>query len=74
MLLNRTSADPDEIRKIAQFVLGRKLNISESDIKKLAEEIKQAVRKLTGLDKIFNETAGDLRLLVDLEQQARMAK
>ena len=73
--MNRTgSFDPDEIRRIAEFVLGRKLNISESEIRDLAKDIKDAVRKLTGLDKIINETDRDLNLLADLERQAIKAK
>ena len=72
--MNRSGADPDEVRRIAQFVLGRKLTISEDEIKQLAERINEAVRKLTGIDQILEETKNDLIMIDDLRKQAILAK
>ena len=72
--MNRSGSDPDEVRRIAQFVLGRKLTISEEGIKQLAGRIKEAVRKLTGIDEILKETEDDLNMIDDLRRQAIQAK
>ncbi len=72
--LNRSGADPDEVRRVAEFVLGRKLTISEEGIKELARRIKEAVGKLTGIDSILEATQYDLMMIENLKREAIQAK
>ena len=55
-------------------MLGRNLTISEEEIKELGRRIKEAVRKLTGIDEILNETANNLEMIEDLRREAIQAK
>lgn len=54
--------------------MGRKLEISEEEIKVLGRRIKKAVRKLTGIDQILQETESDLSMIEKLREQAIQAK
>ncbi|XP_028398055.1 laminin subunit beta-1-like [Dendronephthya gigantea] len=71
--LNRSSDNAHEVRRIAEFVLGRSLTISEEGIKELGRRIKDAVNKLTGIDQILIETARELSTLENLKQEAIQA-
>lgn len=72
--MNRSGADPEEVRKIAKFVLGRDLIITEEEIKDLARRIREAVEKLTGIDGIIRETEYDLGIIEGLKRDAILAK
>lgn len=68
--LNRSNNDPDEVRRVAKFVLGREFNFSEEEIRMLAKRIKDVLKKLTGIDVILEETTRDLSFLEDLKRKA----
>lgn len=72
--MNRSSNNFDEVRRIAEFVLGRNLTISEEGIKELSKRITDAVSKLTGIDQILIETARELSMLENLKREAIEAK
>ena len=72
--MNQSTVDTNEVKKIAEFVLGRNLTISEEEIKELGRRIKEAVGKLTGIDQILIETEKDLTNIENLRKEAIQAK
>ena len=59
--------------QIAEEVLNMSLPIDQDQIKKLAEQIKNAINTLTDIDKILNETAENRNIAMKLQKRAEDA-
>uniref|UniRef100_W5N6F6 Laminin subunit beta-2 n=1 Tax=Lepisosteus oculatus TaxID=7918 RepID=W5N6F6_LEPOC len=69
--LTEEGADPGSIELVAQQVLAISLPVNGANI---AREIKDSIANLTDVEKVFNTTSQQLRIVEELLQNARDAK
>lgn len=72
--LSKEFGDTDRIRQIADNVKKLKLSVSPEEIAKLAEDIKEALASLTGIDEILQETEERLNKANNLKERAEQAR
>ena len=72
--LSKEFGDTEIIRKIANSVKELKLSVTPEEIAKLAEDIKLALKTLTGIDDILEETEERLNKANDLKERAEKAR
>ena len=72
--LSQEFGDTDKIRQLVSSVKGLKLSVTPEEIAKLAEDIKEALASLTGVDEILQETQERLNTANNLKERAEQAR
>ena len=72
--LEREFGNPEEIRRVANLVLGLTLSVTPEEVEKLAEDIRKALASLTDIDFILETTKGDLETANGLKERAMNAR
>ncbi|RZB39836.1 Laminin EGF, Prominin, and/or AAA 13 domain containing protein [Asbolus verrucosus] len=72
--LAQNNTKPEDIKKLADQVLAKKIHLEPDEITTLANQIKDAVSRLTDIDSIIKDTRDDLRRVNQLKENAENAK
>jgi chromosome segregation ATPase len=72
-LKGNTTANPEDIEKVANEVLAMSIPMTQDQIKDLASKINTAIDSLTDIDTILRETEKDRNTADDLKKQAENA-
>ena len=72
--LSQEFGDTDRIRQLVSSVKELKLSVTPEEIAKLAEDIKEALASLTGVDEILQETEERLNTANNLKERAEQAR
>lgn len=72
--LSQEFGNTDRIRQLVESVKELKLSVTQEEIAKLAEDIKEALASLTGIDEILQGTEERLNTANNLKERAEQAR
>ncbi|XP_050314835.1 laminin subunit beta-1 isoform X2 [Anthonomus grandis grandis] len=72
--MGQNNTKPEEIKKLAQEILGKSVHKTEEEVQELADNIRDALQRLKNTDHIIEETRSDLDKVKQLKQNAEYAK
>lgn len=72
--MGQNNTNPEEIKKLAEEVLGKDVHKSEDEVRELATNIRDALQRLKNTDRIINDTKNDLAIVNKLKEDAEDAK
>ncbi|CAG9828598.1 unnamed protein product [Diabrotica balteata] len=72
--MNQNKSKPADIKKLAEEILKKNVEKTPEEVRELAENIKNAIDRLTNTDYIIEDTKGDLAKVNELKEHAKYAK
>ncbi|KAG5893086.1 hypothetical protein JTB14_029481 [Gonioctena quinquepunctata] len=72
--VGQNNTKPEDIKKLAEEILKKNVQKTPAEVRELADNIKNAVDRLTNTDYIIEATKGDLARVNELKEHAKYAK